>query len=392
MNKPDGKQGHAVQLEHHGIGAKTVRLGQSSGTRSRCWGGLTIGIRSFSFTPRLPEERREGHRPMRDWTIYRCILCSGSALGQESAFEVKCEKCGARFPLRENILDTLIEPSPKVIAELQGMANERGIGIDNWREVKIDKRFETVSFAERSLLTENLAGQYYQQTLTNFDQAFERILPAIQNRGGSPLRVLEIGSERDYVFLERFRQIGAECFALNVLFLCKAPNSFRDWPEKTLGDMNMMPYNDGVFDVVMFSATSHHSSDLAMTIGELSRVLKRGGGLILNDPIRGHLKFLGVRLGQHHRDSYINENEYTIRFYHRLFRHNRLRPEYLFSAYHDRKLCAADIHPQLRFAKLSRLIAAIWKFAPVRNFARNWLPWPGSLIFGLPLNVILHKT
>lgn len=112
---------------------------------------------------------------VRDWTIYRCIFCSGATLGQEDGFEIKCEKCEARFPLRENILDTLIQPSPEVIAELQGMANERGIGSGNWRDVKIDKRFETTSFGERSLLTEQLAGQYYQQTLANFDQAYDRI-------------------------------------------------------------------------------------------------------------------------------------------------------------------------------------------------------------------------
>jgi len=329
---------------------------------------------------------------MRDWSIYRCVLCLGGTLRQEDAAKVKCVRCGACFPFIEKILDTLIQPSPEVMVELQGMANERGMGIERWLEVKLDRRFEATSFAERSALTETIPGQYYQQTLANFDQAYGRILPAMRKRSGAPLRVLEIGSERDYIFLARFREIGAECLALNVLFLCKEPNPFVEWPEKTLGDMNKLPYRDSSFDVVLFSATTHHSPDLAATIGEFTRVLKPGGtGLILNDPIAGICKFLGGPLLQDDRDSNVHENEYSIRHYDKLFRRNHLQPEYLFSAYHDRKLSEADIHPQLRFARLSRLIAATWKYAPVRNFARKRLTWPGHLIFGLPLNVILYK-
>ena len=329
---------------------------------------------------------------MRDWTIYKCVLCAGALRLRKDPVEAECAQCETRFPLRENILDTLIQPSPEVIAELQGMANERGLDINNWRSVKVDKCFDATSFAERSRLTENLPGQYYQQTLTNFNQAFDLIMPMLQKRHGRSLRVLEIGSERSYIFLQRFQQLGAECFALNVFFLCKEPNCFPDWPEKTLGDMNRLPYNDGVFDVVMYSATTHHSSDLDMTIRELSRVLKRGGtGLVLNEPLSGILKFLGGPLQQHQRDRYVHENEYPIRRYHRLFRRNGLQPQYLFSAYHDRKLCDADIHPQLRFAKLGRVVAATWRFAPVRKFASKWLAAPGCLIFGLPLNVVLRK-
>ena len=153
------------------------------------------------------------------------------------------------------------------------------------------------------------------------------------------MRVPEVGAEPDYPFLKDFRIVGAECFSLNIHYCCSETEGNEPWVEATLGDMNRLPYADEVFDVILLSATSHHSPNLAVTISELARVSKPNGFiLILNDPIKGIIKELGRWEYGARRDSLIHENEYTIIRYERAFRCNGLQAEYLFSAYHDKKL------------------------------------------------------
>jgi len=155
--------------------------------------------------------------------------------------------------------------------------------------------------------------------------------------------------------------------------------------------MNRLPYVNDTFDVILFSATTHHSADVDATIGEVARVLKKGGiALILNDPIKGLIKSLGGA-SEHARDHLIHENEYPISRYRKAFRENSFRCEYLFSAYYDKKLREGDIHRELRFAAVGRVTAKAWKWSWLRGLALKKLVWPAHLVFGLPLNVIAYK-
>jgi SAM-dependent methyltransferase len=56
--------------------------------------------------------------------------------------------------------------------------------------------------------------------------------------------------------------------------------------ERILGDMNDMPFRQGVFDIVFVAASLHHSSRIHKTIRLIKHVLKPGGKLIVvNEPV-----------------------------------------------------------------------------------------------------------
>ncbi|MGH9867203.1 MAG: methyltransferase domain-containing protein [Candidatus Polarisedimenticolia bacterium] len=320
--------------------------------------------------------------------LYRCLKCRGSLTDRTRPDALSCVSCGVDYPIVHNVLDTLTDPSEDVIQELKANAREQGIPAEEWRSFRVRA---VANLADMQALLKGSAhepAQYYQQVTTNFFDAVER-LGSRPNR-----RVLEIGSEYDYQFLEHFRRAGAECFAVNIRFSYLEPDAFLDWPEKVLADMNDLPFTDATFDTLVLSATSHHSANLDKTISEISRVLNVGGvALLLNDPLKGWLKWMGGATEPHHgRDEEIHENEYTIRQYDSAFRRAGLRPEYLFSAFHDRRLCEMDIHPEMRFARLAKLIGTIWKAPSIRAFAKRSLLRPGQMIFGFPLNVILRKA
>jgi SAM-dependent methyltransferase len=209
-------------------------------------------------------------------------------------------------------------------------------------------------------------------------------------------RVLEIGADYDYYFLKRFRDLGAECVALNIRFDVATPDPYRAWPEKVLADMNVLPFKAGSFDLVLMSATSHHSPDLVRTMREVARVLNADGrALIINDPVGGWLKGLGamrqVKGPQRHHD--IHENEYSLFEYRSAFRRAGLEPRYMFSEYHRQKLSnPARIHPKLRFARLARMLSIPWRVGPVAQLLGRYALLPAHAIFGLPLNVVARKS
>jgi SAM-dependent methyltransferase len=228
-------------------------------------------------------------------------------------------------------------------------------------------------------------GQYYQQISACFEQAVTRLEASKFDR------VLEVGAEADYYFLSWFRERGSECHAANIFFQSCHPG-IEGWPERTLADMNCLPYRDEVFDLVLLSATSHHSPNLDLTVKEVTRVLRPGGAaLFLNDPINGWFKRLGGRISHENRSGLVHENEYSIWQYHRAFRRNRLEVQYLFSAFYDRKLLSHSVHPEARFAGLAKLVSRAWRVPAFRSAARKRLTWPASLIFGFPLNAIARK-
>jgi SAM-dependent methyltransferase len=319
----------------------------------------------------------------RETEIYRCVLCHGSLTAPSTEY-LACCACHAHYPIQHNILDTLIKPLPDALKELQGMALESGRSAEDWQSVRIQCLDSISTFTARLRLSATDSIQYYQQTQSHFEQA-------IQSIGNIHLnRVLEIGSETDYFFLSHFRTRGARCHAINLFFQRQEPDPFLDWPEKTLGDMNRLPFQDETFELVLLSATLHHSSNLEGTMCEVARILRpRGVALVLSEQIGGLLKRSGR---DRHRNELIHETYHPFSKYHAGFVSAGFQPSYLFSRYFDERLAAADIHPDRRFARLGRVTAALWKIPGFRWLVRGPLLRSTHILFGFPLNAILRKT
>lgn len=323
--------------------------------------------------------------------VLGCRNCSaGRSALEEGDRVVHCPACSVAWPIGPHMsVNTLTDPAETVVREIEGMRSEHpgrypSRDVFHFQEVRQVSRFD-----DRVRGEEGGAKNYYRSTDLNFRYAFDRI-----GVSGSE-RVLEVGAEHDFPFLQAFRDRGCDCFATN-LFFCYEPDR-SPCAQVVLGDMNNLPYRSEVFDVVLLSATSHHSPDLPGLLAELSRVTRPSGWvLLLNDPTRGLFKHaldrfgLGTTKGGS-RDHLVNENEYTAASYHRLARASGFDVvESFFSVYYDQKLQSRQVSG-IRFAPLAKMVSWAWRFGPIRAFMRKNALYPGQMLIGLELNMILRK-
>ncbi|HQH26792.1 MAG TPA: class I SAM-dependent methyltransferase [Oligoflexia bacterium] len=320
--------------------------------------------------------------------VYQCVACGASLAAAPGCEKLICASCRAAYPIKHGVLDTLGEPRADVERELRGIAIEQGYAEDDWAAVKLRHLPEIQSIVETRFGCPERGIEpepYYDQIWTNFLQACSH-LPDFTN-----WRVLEIGAENDYPFLRFFRERQAQCFAVNIHFEYAEPDEYLEWPEKTLADMNQLPFACSSFDLITLSATTHHSPDLGRTIAEIARVLKPGGyALIINDQVSGWIKHFAEFGGKAGRNELIHENEYSVALYHRLFKAHALTPHYLFSAYHDNMLRRGVVRTN-RFAALGRILSCVWKNTALASLVKKRLLWPAHIVFGFPLNVVLQK-
>jgi len=301
--------------------------------------------------------------------------------------QIKCIDCNEIYELKHNVLDALKNPPVATRSELLGMALENGYSENTVNDFKIRYLDKLRPLSEKLKQTQNDHNQYYQQTSLHFDQACAE-LGEIKDK-----KVLEIGSCHDYYFLKYFRDRNCDCFALNLHYDLSKEEEYLYWPKKIVADMNKLPFKDGVFDVIVISATSHHSTTPELLVNEISRVLKKGGKcLFINDPTWGIIKNLGGPDNTLTRHDHINENEYSIWRYNKMFRKSGLSYKHLFSEYYDQKLLNSKIHKATRFFLVAKGIQLLWKLKPLRFFAKKFLLWPAQAIFGFPMNVILTKN
>jgi SAM-dependent methyltransferase len=99
-----------------------------------------------------------------------------------------------------------------------------------------------------------------------------------------PARVLEVGGVLGHKSLLDSPQVAlAERVVLNLAPVGEAADI-----ETVLGNANDMPFEDESFDLIMSSATLEHDKHFWLSLGEMKRVLKPGGLLIISVP--GYVK------------------------------------------------------------------------------------------------------
>lgn len=323
------------------------------------------------------------------WHLYRCVVCRSAGLDGTAVVEGEgtavCQACHLVYPVIHNVVDTLVRPSASVIEELRGLAAERDLPIEQWADVKIRQVDHLPTIEERLEMSVSEPVEYYQQTTESFDQA----LAMIGVTTGS--KVLEVGPHAPFWFLEQLRQLGAECFAINLLYFYADLTDFMTWPHKALGDMNDLPYLDETFDLVLLSATAHHSPALRPLFAEIARVLIPGGrALILNEPVEGLVKRLSGPKG-HGRDEHIGEHQYRIWDYTKAMRSAGFEWVSVFPDFFDRKLRAGDLRRGMRHRSVGLLASRLWSYGRFRRLARTRFLWTAQATVGLPLNAVLFK-
>lgn len=120
-------------------------------------------------------------------------------------------------------------------------------------------------------------------TLTWFESKRE-FLSILRNHFRTDIRVLNVGCGIDNFSQE----IGNQCFYVcsDLIFplLCKNQNSWETLP--VCCDVRRLPFNDSSFDIVFCIDLIHHfvTEDIRVPLGEMFRVTKPGGYILIEEP------------------------------------------------------------------------------------------------------------
>lgn len=317
----------------------------------------------------------------------RCPRCRGDLVRSRGS-HAQCRACPSQYPERNGILDLLGEPSDDVQAEWQGLAVENGIELSGGEYDAVKFLLTDTIDTTSALMERSRSGpiQYYQQGTAAYLEALSRC-PI-----DAGLRVLEIGGGRTYWKLRIIRDLCDEAYSLNIFFHVSRNDPPPTWPERVLADMNDLPFEDEYFDLVICSATLHHSSELGRVFGEISRVLRPNGRVILvNEPIQGVAKALGSR-ARHTRDEHIHEDPVSFGQWRRAIRDADLVADHFVPAWFLGQLRSPRRLPVgTRFRGLAVLVAPLAKPGVVSELCRTLGRVPGQCVLGLPLNAVLWK-
>ncbi len=317
----------------------------------------------------------------------RCPRCAADLQWQEGSGATCCG-CGDMYVERLGSLDLLVQPSGDVENELRGLAAENAIdvgqlGLEAVKCMVVDAVETPAQLMDISRFDRV---QYYQQNVSAFFEALSRC------QLDAHLKVLEIGSSRTHVNLHILKDFCAEAFAVNIFFHVTHSQDHIRWPKRVLADMNDLPFHDNYFDLIICSATLHHSADLTGTLAEIARILRPGGRVIVvNEPVEGIAKRLGGT-AHHTRDEHIHEDPVSYKEWRRAIRNTNLREDHFIPAWFLGRLRNADSLPAgTRFRRLAQHLSPLANHAVIADFLRVFGRVPGQAVLGLPLNAVLWK-
>jgi SAM-dependent methyltransferase len=291
------------------------------------------------------------------------------------------------WPVRFGIVDFLGQPAGEVQRELVGLALENGIDPEDLDSVKFMLTDHIADLGELRARSIGTAIDYYNQTWDAFIEGMDRagITP------GST--VLEIGAERRLPMLVECRERGAkDCYGLNLFFHLDHDAPIVNWCWRSVADMHSLPFAAETFDVVVISATVHHSTDLTTLFGEIRRVLRHGGrAVIVNEAVEGYLKRFGSRRC-HDRHTEIHEEKIRYRQYRKAIKRSGLKLQPFVPRYFIERL-KRPLHREIRFYHVAKTMSAVTRRHPRLALALLRAGRvPAQVVLGFPFNAVLVNS
>jgi SAM-dependent methyltransferase len=214
-----------------------------------------------------------------------CAACSGSlavVADEEVAGEIesgllRCHDCGQVYPVRAGMPHLYIDdeswaPKSQEAAGWVSLHQEKGIYEQGEDAVDLQIPY------------------YPEEPWSNVAPSFDLALKSLALDGSET--VLDLGAGRGWA-AKHFALRGCRVVALDVtddehvglgrgrVLMRHAATYF----ERSIGDGERLPFRPGSFDIVFCAAALHHTSDLALFLRNVARVLRPGGLLCaINEP------------------------------------------------------------------------------------------------------------
>lgn len=212
-----------------------------------------------------------------DMPLYRCPGCGEPLRRECSATAIVCPGCGHRYPVRDGVA-TLLEPE-----ELCAHAPF----LEHYRRVRRAERWESGTDAITSLpypAADSPHAARWRRRAASY-RALLRTLEA----HGPRLRILNLGAGNCWLAW-RLAGLGHSVEALDINDDSEHGLRAATGLPVTSGSLRLvhaslerLPFCDGQFDVVVAAASLHYARDLACSVAEAARVLRKGGPLVLLD-------------------------------------------------------------------------------------------------------------
>jgi SAM-dependent methyltransferase len=215
----------------------------------------------------------------------QCTAC-GRALLESDVFadaDISCV-CGFALRHRDGILRAL---APDRAAHFRQFMDEYGeIRLREGRGAADAAYYLALPFEDR---TGRNSWQWSIRAKT-FQYFSSHLLPKIERRAGRPLDILDNGAGNGWLS-HRLTLRGHRCAAVDLLdndwdglgathhYLFNLTTPFA----VVQAEMDRLPFADGQFDLVIFNASFHYSTNYSQTVDEALRCLRPGGSLVVLD-------------------------------------------------------------------------------------------------------------
>jgi SAM-dependent methyltransferase len=316
----------------------------------------------------------------------KCIKC-GHPRPESAGPHLRCGGCGQVYRVQAGVANFLYEPEDYVLSELRATMRENDFPSDDIDEfvVREVEHLETIDERIQSSREQRDKLNYCESTKVNFDAAFQTLSLTGKEK------VLEIGAGSHSYFLRSFFEKGCDCTGVDICFRVEKGGVAPFYYRRILADMNKTPFVDGAFDVVMASATTHHSPYIGRVLGEMSRLVRPGGLMvIINEPVKGLLKSLSRPSNPCERDEMINENEYSLFAYTSRLKKEGFAVRLLLPEYVNQKLQAGTTSG-FRFGGLGAALSFLWRRPLLKRTLKGTLLYLGLVFLGVPLVLVARK-